>query len=388
MTTIAQLRKIADHVRSLPNKNAKAEYLDRQPREILNFLAGNIRKDGIGNSIAAEIPKYVGRKTEDTMERVVMTFESASGYAGKLDKARIMKSIILSPEDRNFVLTTIYGSLKLGITVPIPNPTFGDAFRPQLCGTDKEFDVSKFIIEEKFDGHRCIGMNVDGKIKLYSRGGKPLIAEAITAELADAIPPGFVVDGELVAASGEFQDLKRHEDEIVYRVFDVPFFEHNSITGIKLFGRRTILEEVLHETERIKISPILSLKSMRDIDQWIERKGAEGVVCKDPTSFYTYSGRKDWIKVKPWLDVTCRVTGFTRGEGKRDRDDMIGAIEVIPAGSQIKTLVGTGFSDNDLIQMRQLLREQKNVMVDVKYQNLTNDGCLRFPVFLRIREVI
>ena len=388
MTTIAQLREIADHARSLPSKHSKKVYLDMQSREVLNFLSKNIRMDGIGKNIASEIPKVQDRRTEDTMERIVKDFDNASGYPGKLDKARVINAITLSPEDRAFVLECLYGSLKLGITIPIPNPTFGDTFRPQLCGTGIEFDPMRYIIEEKFDGHRCIGMNVGGKVKLYTRGGKPLVAEAITNELADAIPAGFVVDGELVAESGDFQDLKRHGDEIEYKVFDVPFFDHNSITGVKLFGRRTILEEVLHETERISVSPILSFSNMNDINKWIERKGAEGVVAKDPDSFYTYSGRKDWIKVKPWLDMTCRVTGFTQGTGKRDRDDMIGAIEVIPIGSQVKTLVGTGFSDNDLIQMRQLLREQKNVTVDVKYQNLTNDGCLRFPVFLRIREAI
>lgn len=386
MVTITQLREIADHVRSLPNKNAKAAYLDTQPREILNFLAGNIRKDGIAKAIAGEIPK--GLITESTMEDIVDTFKRASQHTGRLDKIGEMSWLRLLPVDKDFVMTALYGSLKLGITVPIPDPIFGDTFAPQLCGANIEFDPRKYLIERKYDGIRCLGMNIDGKIKLYTRNGKPITAEAIEVEMADAIPPGFVVDGELVAKSGDFQDLKRHSDDIEYRVFDMPFINGDSVTGLWLRGRRGILEETLHETDRISISPVLSLANMDDINKWIDREGAEGVVAKDPESFYTYSGRKDWIKVKPWIDVTCRVTGFTRGDGKRDRDDMIGAIEVVPAGSQVKTLVGTGFSDEDLIQMRQLLREQKSVTVDVKYQNLTNDGCLRFPVFLRIREVI
>lgn len=386
MTTIQNLREIVAHIRSLPNKNAKATFLNTQPRAVRNFLGKNIRMDSIGKAIASEIP--ISIITEDTMERVVMDFNSASGYSGRNDRIGIMQQLILSKEDREFVLECLYGNLKLGISIQIPNPVFGEPIRPQLCGTGIEFNAKEYIIEEKFDGHRCVGINDDGKVKIYTRGGKPLIAEAITAELADAIPPGFVLDGELVAASGEFADLKRHSDEIEYRVFDIPFFAHNSITGVKLRGRRTILEEILHETDRIRLSPILSLANMDDINKWINREGAEGIVAKDPDSFYTYSGRKDWIKVKPWLDVTCQVTGFTQGTGKRSGDNLLGAIEVIPIGSQVKTLVGTGFSDSDLIQMRQLLRENKNITVDIKYQNWTKDGCLRFPVFLRIREAI
>ncbi len=322
------------------------------------------------------------------MERIVIGFKSASGYSGKLDKARIMKSLILSPEDRNFVLTALYGSLKLGISVPVPAPGFGETIRPQLCGTDVEFNAREYLIEEKFDGIRCVAMNVDGKARLYTRNGKPIDAAAVSKELTDSIPEGFVIDGELVALDGDFQSMKRHSDEIVYRVFDVPFFEHRSITGLKLFGRRTILEETLHSTDHIQISPILPLSTMEDINKWIDRNGAEGVVAKDPGSMYTYGGRKDWIKVKKWNDITCKVVGFTPGTGKRDRDDMIGAISVIPEGSNIITHVGSGFSDFDLVQMRQLLRENKNITVDIKYQNWTTDRCLRFPVFLRIREAI
>jgi len=61
--TISQLREIADHVRSLPNKNAKAAFLDNQPREVLNFLSGNININGIGPEIFQEI--QIGKTNVD-----------------------------------------------------------------------------------------------------------------------------------------------------------------------------------------------------------------------------------------------------------------------------------------------------------------------------------
>lgn len=384
MTTITQLREIVDHIRSLPNKQMKSTYLNQQSQEVLNFLGGNIRKDGIAKSIAGEIPKSI--ITEDTMERVVKDFSFASGYSGRNDKIGMMQQLILSKEDRAFVLECLYGNLKLGISIPIPNPTFGDPIRPQLCGTGIEFNAKEYIIEEKFDGHRCVGINDNGKVKLYTRSGKPLIAEAITAELADAIPPGFVLDGELVATSGEFADLKRHEDEIEYRVFDMPFHMNNDITGIPLHARRTILEECLHETDRIRISPILHLANMQDIDQWIERNNAEGIVAKDPSSPYLYGGRKTWVKVKPSLDISGWVVGWTPGEGKRA--GILGAVEFRPDGFTATTFVGTGFNDNDLELMKSWINLDKQIRITVKYQNVTKDNRLRFPVFLRVDEVL
>lgn len=384
MTTITQLREIVEHVRSLPNKNMKSVYLNQQSRETLNFLGKNIRMDSIGKTIASEMLKFP--VSESSMEHITAVFRVASGLSGRLDKIKEMKDIVLSPADREFVLECLYGSIKLGITVPIPNPIFGEPISPQLCGTGIEFNAKEYIIEEKFDGHRCIGMNIDGKIKLYTRGGKPLVAEAITTELADAIPPGFVLDGELVAASGEFADLKRHTDEIEYRVFDMPFHMNNDITDIPFHARRTILEECLHETNRIRISPILHLKNMYDINRWIERNSAEGIIAKDPTSPYLYGGRKSWIKVKPVLDISGWIVGWSPGEGKRS--DGIGAVEFRPDGFTATTFVGTGFNDNDLELMKSWINLDKQIRITVKYQNVTKDNRLRFPVFMRVDEVI
>lgn len=384
MTTINQLREIADRTRDMPNKRMKAEYLNRQSREVLNFLGKNIRMDNIGKAIASEIPKST--VTESDMESVVGTFKHASGLSARNSKISTMNWLILSPEDRNFVLECLYGSLKLGVTIPIPNPVFGEPIRPQLCGTGVDFNPTEYMIEEKYDGIRCVGMNVDGKVRLYTRNGKPISSEVISKELKDAIPPGYVLDGELVAASGDFQDLKRHGDELVYRVFDIPFFANSDITKLSLHSRRSVLEENFHVTDHIRISPILPLSTMRDINKWIERNDAEGVVAKDGSSPYLYGGRKDWIKVKPFLDISGWVQGYTAGTGKRE--GILGAVEFLPDGFENTTLVGSGFSDEDLLLMKSRLKAGKKVRITVKYQNITNDNRLRFPTFLRADEVI
>ena len=383
MTTITQLREIANQIRSLPTKKAKAAFLETQPKEILNFLAKNVRMDGVGKSIAGEILK--DRTTISSMEDVIDTFHRASEQSSRLDKVVEMKSLILAPEDRNFVLECLYGSLKLGISIQLPNPVFGEVIRPQLCGTGIEFDAREYIIEEKFDGIRCVAMNVDGKARLYTRKGKPLIAEAISKEITDAIPPGYVIDGEIVADSGDFQDMRRHGDEIKYQVFDMPFYMNIDATGLSLHIRRSVLEEKLSATDHVQLSPILSLNSMQDINKWIERNGAEGVVAKDPVCPYLYGGRKTWIKVKPFLDISGWIQGYTPGEGKRE--GQFGAVEFLPDGFANTTLVGSGFSDEGLLEMKALLKAGRQVRITVKYQNLTKDNRLRFPTFLRIDEV-
>lgn len=382
MTTINEIQRIVEHTRSLSNKKDKLEYLKSLDRDVLNFLSGNIKKDGIAKAIASEI---IGTKySVSTMEDIITIFEKASNVSSKKKKITWMKSIWLSSEDRELVLTILYGSLKLGLKIPTPDPEFGDIIKPQLCGTGIEFDPKTWIIEEKFDGIRCIATNNNDKITLQSRNGKVLNVPVIKNALDAAIDPGTTVDGEIVASDGQFESLDRKSNNLVYRIFDVIFTE-----GIKvqmpLYHRLVIIDDEVYENNHVRISPELNLNSMDEINEWIDKTGAEGIIAKNPNGHYKYSNRKDWIKLKPFLDCTCNVINYTEGTGKRK--GIMGAINVTPAGSSKVTKVGSGFTDAQLIKMKQLIDDDKEITVDVKYQNLTNDGALRFPIFLRIREI-
>ena len=384
MTTINELQRIVEYIRSLNSKDEKLEYLNQQPRNILNFLSKNIKKDGIAKTIASEIPNYNLTFSESTMESIILSFNEASKYSRKKDKIRIIQRINLRLENKKFVLTTLYGSLKLGVTIPIPEPEFGNTIKPQLCGTGIEFDLKKYIIEEKFDGIRCIATNNNGEITLQSRNGKVLNVPVIKNALDAAITPGTTVDGEIVASDGQFESLDRKSNNLIYMVFDVIFTE-----GIKvqmpLHHRLVILDHEIYCNDHVHISQTIKFKSMKEIDNWIIETGAEGIVAKNPNSTYQYGNRKDWIKYKHFIDCTCNVIDYTEGTGKRK--GIMGAINVTPEGSSKVTKVGSGFTDDQLIEMKQLIDADKEIKVDVKFQNLTNDGALRFPTFLRIREI-
>lgn len=140
------------------------------------------------------------------------------------------------------------------------------------------------------------------------------------------------------------------------------------------------------EQEHIKISPILNLNNIPDINKWIEHNHAEGIIAKNPESTYTYGGRKDWIKLKPFMDVSGWVVGFTQGEGKREGG--IGAVVFKPDDINVTSLVGSGFNDNYLKLMKTWLNDGKKVRITVKFQDYTKDDHLRFPVFLRVDEII
>lgn len=385
MTTIQELRELTDYVRNLPNKRDKLDYLNQQSRDVLNFLSGNIKKDGIAKVIASEISISKNKLMSD-MEQIINIFSEASTLSRKKDKVRLMRGIWLVEKDREFVLTTLYGSLKLGITIPTPEPGFGDIIKPMLCRNGiKQSDLKSHIIESKWNGIRCICMNINNKIYTYTRNGKILdINDSMRDFFRKAIPSGSIVDGEIIDSSGDFFSLKRKSDDILYVIFDIIFYDEKSIINYSLITRKEILYEYIRENDHVKISKELNLNTIQDIDDWIISNGAEGVILKDSNSLYNY-GKREWIKYKHFQDITCNVIDYTEGTGKRQ--GIMGAINVIPEGSFKITKVGSGFTDVDLIYIKQLIDSGKNIKVDVKYQEITPDGAMQFPIFLRIREI-
>jgi bifunctional non-homologous end joining protein LigD len=138
--------------------------------------------------------------------------------------------------------------------------------------------------------------------------------------------------------------------------------------------------------------------------------GFEGVVGKRKDSRYE-AGRRSasWLKVKAAQTGEFVVGGYTRGKGSRAS---LGALLIgYWDGGSLRhaSHVGSGFSDETLEQVRARLEGLRTetcpfaekpelhgttiwvtpeVVVEVKFQQWTEDGRLRAPVLLRLRDDI
>ena len=380
MTTIQQLREIVEHIRSLPNKRMKATFLDTQPREVLNFLGGNINLVGIGPEIFQEI--QIGQTNTD-LNGLINAFDVASKVSSSTDKRTIIHGATLTQDEKDFVGQALYsigGNLQLGVSIQRVSKGIEDVIAPMLAA-NKEFDPSQYQIEPKLDGYRLVARKVDGEIILHSRNGKPLASEKITKELNRCLPEGSVIDGEILALDGNFESLRRHGSDVQYQVFDCLYADGQNIMQQPLTHRRAKLEG-LDLNGRIGIPKILDLSTMNEVDDWIRTTGAEGVIAKDRHEAYKPKNR-GWIKRKIMSDLNAKIVGMTAGTGKRI--GMLGAIVVAPEGLDgVETKVGTGFSDIELTSITQRINAGEQLNCVVRYQDITKSKKLRFPVFLRL----
>jgi ATP-dependent DNA ligase len=105
------------------------------------------------------------------------------------------------------------------------------------------FDDPAWLFDLKLDGFRGVADTVNGR--MLSKNGNTLKR---FERLLDALPSGFVFDGEIVALDDDgrpmFNDLLFGRREPVYVAFDVLVVDGEDVRALPLKERRALLDKV------------------------------------------------------------------------------------------------------------------------------------------------
>ena len=116
--------------------------------------------------------------------------------------------------------------------------------------------------------------------------------------------------------------------------------------------------------------------------------GQEGLVIKASDSKYELKRSNSWLKVKKFYTVDLAVLRYEFGTGKNQ--DKVGALicsrsfsdPSMLGNSTVEVKVGSGYDDDE----RELFLTETPEVIEVKYQDVTAAGSLRFPVFVKVRD--
>lgn len=244
------------------------------------------------------------------------------------------------------------------------------------------------FVSPKLDGYRCLAEIKDGKCILWSRNGKefknfPQLNKHLEEELGhlDILLDGEVMSDDFSAIQQSAFAIKRGTvvGDIKYHIFDIPSIKDTA-------GARFNYLESIHETDMI--SPVyhkyiydmyeLNIKLQEALDS-----GYEGIMAQPDKEYIEGRKANNLLKFKPQLEMDCIIKGFVEGTGKYK--GTLGALEVLQPNGKICG-IGTGFTDflRDKLWCSQDIYKGK--MIEAHYQELTDDGIMRFPVFNRFRE--
>jgi len=239
----------------------------------------------------------------------------------------------------------------------------------------EDVNVDGWIMSEKLDGVRCIW---NGKT-MKTRNNNTFYPPPFFAKNF----PDEILDGELFLERGEFSKTisivrkqQAHDGwkDIKFLVFDGPELGGNFKTRLrklsKIFkGNKSEFVE-LHKHEVCKDKDHLD----EEMERVIALKG-EGMMVRDPKSYYEYRRSDKMLKVKKAYDAEAVVIKKIKGTGRCS--NMMGAI-LCRNNDGIEFKVGSGFTDADRRNPPKM-----GSIITYKYYEVTKSGKPRFPIYLR-----
>ena len=296
--------------------------------------------------------------------------------------------------------------------VPMPHRV-----EPMLATLIREpFDHPDWIFEVKWDGYRAIAEIREGDVSLYSRNHIPLNRKF--SPVTDSLRKfGFeaVLDGEIVVVDDQghpdFQMLQNYgrsgKGHLLYYVFDLLYFKGRDITNLPLLRRKELLEQILPPDPKIKFSDHIGNEGILFFNA-VTEKGLEGIIAKHSHSAYLIGKRsRQWLKVKTKLTQEGVIAGFTEPRGGRK---YFGALVLgVYKGDELIYIghSGGGFGAKNLREIRDRMEPliqkecpfrvepetnapvtwlKPELVCEVTFSGWTEDGVMRHPVFLRLRE--
>src|ERR1700686_1548657 len=205
--------------------------------------------------------------------------------------------------------------------------SFPGELRPmQAASAEAPFSSPDYLFEVKWDGLRCLVFrDRDGNVRLQDRGLNDLTAdvpEVIAA--AKRVPPGSVIDGELVATDSDgrpdYPRLRRRlaggaalkeQIPVAYLAFDALYLEEKPLLRQPVLRRRARLQKAVEPGGHIFVPAHIDEDGVELFEACLER-GLEGVVAKHKQSPDVAGQRSPfWLKVKAVKSDDFVVIGWT-----------------------------------------------------------------------------
>ncbi|HEV7490713.1 MAG TPA: DNA ligase D, partial [Rhodanobacteraceae bacterium] len=351
---------------------------------------------------------------------------------------RFVSDVDITGQDRSVLSGAAVADLKIVRAHQIPAAQLvpsGDvvampkSVEPMLAEIgDAPFNDATWMWEPKLDGYRVIAFVDEGRVRLSSRRGVELASAfpELVAELAKQDANSMILDGELVAFDADGKpsfnamqnrvQLKTEREitaadrksPVVLYCFDLLYFAGIDLRRATYGDRRRYLSQCLLP------SPLVQLVHAQDDGIALQAaalaSGLEGVIGKRKDSRYE-TGRRSgaWLKIKPTQSADFVIGGYTKGKGSR------AALGSLLVGCwdrgklHYASHVGSGFNARSLAEVKTRLEPLKiakcpfvqepevnapvtwvepKVVAELEFHQWTEDGSLRAPVFLRLRDNI
>lgn len=334
-----------------------------------------------------------------------------TGHAAR-DAVNNFLSALAYPVWLNFFICVLDKDFKAGMQAKTVNkvaPGLIPEFSAMLCDKYRggELKTVPSWAEEKLDGMRVLCIFEPDKCRAVSRNGHEVQNMGRLIKDLQPFLEGHVLDGELYGKTWEDSisagRKKGSGVAATYKVFDILPYEEflQGQSSKKLTERRKELTSrmeavhsaLAHLKTRLLVTKRKKVSTPEEVYAFAEKlmsKGEEGIVLKDPNSFYETKRSKSWLKVTRELmpgseqyDVDYEVIGTQEGKGRWT--GMLGAFCCVNEKGQEFTCSGK----MSLAMRKKYWKERNDLVgfyVETRFREFYPSGIPKFPIFQRLRK--
>ena len=299
-----------------------------------------------------------------------------------------------------------------GLAMPSPR-------EPQLATlVDAPPEGRDWLHELKYDGYRCLIAVGDGQVRCYTRNGldwtdrfSGLVPSALALPVESALIDGEVVvlDDQGHSSFAALQQALKSKAPLTYFAFDLLAINGEDISRLPQIDRKARLKElvgVYGEQGAIYYSEHVQGEGDAVFASLCEQ-GQEGIVSKRADAPYRSGRNRSWLKVKCGKRQEFVIGGWTASDKRTGFKSLLLGYyrgdDLVYAGK-----VGTGFDQTLLrdlsARMKPLARKsnpfrgvpaatartarwvEPKLVAEIAYTEFTDDGILRHPSFIALRE--
>ena len=402
--------EILEKIKEARGANEKKSILESHSD---NTLLLQILRAGLDPFIpfhVVKVPK-INERNEETNELIVwnLFFKAVDACAtrtitGNEAIAVLHRVFQVAPEkDEMWMRKVLKKHLAIGASIKTVNKVFPGLITTFDVSLAQKFEEKRIesevsvYIEPKLDGIRCFAIVENGASTLYARSGKIISNFSATIGKELSLLPDGCYDGEIMGE--DFISLMRQayrKENIETKDTYLALFDYlplkdwqtkeTSMTCRERYGKLytslfhagtlKYLRHVERRTVTADYSEIIKIH-----DEYVAL-GYEGAMIKIINAPYKFGRGHEVMKLKAFHDVDLKIKELLEGTGKHI--DKLGSVVVEFKGVDVQ--VGSGFSDDLRESVWNNPKDFIGRIIEVRYQEVTPDGSLRFPTFVCFRN--
>jgi len=402
--TFDLIEKITDE----PSKNKKIALIkkfDKTGKKVLQYAFDPFKTFGLASSIELQYLPEGAKVSSITPDEVFELLDKLANreLTGNAAIQAVEKAMSLSTHSQAWLIYhIIQKDLRCGISVSSCNKAFGKGFIPVFeTMLAHKYDPNRVTawpvyVEPKLDGMRAVAIVNTSGVRFVSRNGKSITSiPHLEKQIMNVFTPhnggNLYIDGELTSGDNFNISISvlRKKDQVAseakFHIFEVLTHEEFTGNGDTPFTER--MKRIPSLNSQPNLVPV-SRRTLHNDEEIIDyfnsllNNGEEGVIVKNGDGIYEPKRSYNWMKIKDCNDADLEVVGVFEGQGKYE--GQLGGLIVDHKGVEVR--VGSGLSDEDRQDMWHIQDELIGLIAEVQYHEVTPDGSLRHPRFVRFRD--